>query len=293
MEVLLSSSPGARHGLLIERGPLADHYFRVQYHVCVNPVCRCEHIGMRCFSGANSPSGFQPSAPIVLDLDLRRRVIANLKELKPDRTAFSLAKAIEDEISDGQWAEIRELYFAEKRRQTENADLDQVEVRFPPEVLQGDGSMVGYYELFPYARQIVATLDATPWILDDQYCVNPTCRCRDVGISFLQGHSSLVQDDGRNEVEITIRYAYDKGEITESLAAKASGPFPQDLFHLMKEAQPDLDTIFAKRHALIRRLFRRATADTSPRVLIKKPGRNDPCPCGSGKKYKRCCGMVV
>ena len=22
----------------------------------------------------------------------------------------------------------------------------------------------------------------------------------------------------------------------------------------------------------------------------KKIGRNDPCPCGSGKKYKRCCG---
>ena len=20
------------------------------------------------------------------------------------------------------------------------------------------------------------------------------------------------------------------------------------------------------------------------------PGRNDPCPCGSGKKYKKCCG---
>ena len=22
----------------------------------------------------------------------------------------------------------------------------------------------------------------------------------------------------------------------------------------------------------------------------KKIGRNDPCPCGSGKKYKKCCG---
>jgi len=22
----------------------------------------------------------------------------------------------------------------------------------------------------------------------------------------------------------------------------------------------------------------------------KKPARNDPCPCGSGKKYKHCCG---
>jgi hypothetical protein len=24
-----------------------------------------------------------------------------------------------------------------------------------------------------------------------------------------------------------------------------------------------------------------------------KPGRNDPCPCGSGKKYKKCCGAAI
>ena len=29
---------------------------------------------------------------------------------------------------------------------------------------------------------------------------------------------------------------------------------------------------------------------TMPIVLPKTPGRNDPCPCGSGKKYKHCCG---
>ena len=28
-----------------------------------------------------------------------------------------------------------------------------------------------------------------------------------------------------------------------------------------------------------------------PVVKGKKVGRNDPCPCGSGKKYKKCCGM--
>lgn len=27
-----------------------------------------------------------------------------------------------------------------------------------------------------------------------------------------------------------------------------------------------------------------------PRQVATKPGRNDPCPCGSGKKYKKCCG---
>lgn len=25
--------------------------------------------------------------------------------------------------------------------------------------------------------------------------------------------------------------------------------------------------------------------------MTKKVGRNDPCPCGSGKKYKNCCGQ--
>ncbi len=28
----------------------------------------------------------------------------------------------------------------------------------------------------------------------------------------------------------------------------------------------------------------------APRSTAKEPGRNDPCPCGSGKKYKKCCG---
>ncbi len=27
-----------------------------------------------------------------------------------------------------------------------------------------------------------------------------------------------------------------------------------------------------------------------PPLEVDKPGRNSPCPCGSGKKYKRCCG---
>ncbi|EKF76053.1 SecC motif-containing protein [Alcanivorax hongdengensis A-11-3] len=29
--------------------------------------------------------------------------------------------------------------------------------------------------------------------------------------------------------------------------------------------------------------------DGDARVQALKPGRNDPCPCGSGKKYKKCC----
>jgi preprotein translocase subunit SecA len=32
------------------------------------------------------------------------------------------------------------------------------------------------------------------------------------------------------------------------------------------------------------------TLQQQPVKNTKKVGRNDPCPCGSGKKYKQCCG---
>ena len=32
------------------------------------------------------------------------------------------------------------------------------------------------------------------------------------------------------------------------------------------------------------------TVQKQPVKKQKKPGRNDPCPCGSGLKYKKCCG---
>ncbi|WP_413466092.1 SEC-C metal-binding domain-containing protein [Niallia circulans] len=28
-------------------------------------------------------------------------------------------------------------------------------------------------------------------------------------------------------------------------------------------------------------------------VFETKVGRNDPCPCGSGEKYKKCCGKKL
>ncbi|MCK4966110.1 SEC-C domain-containing protein [bacterium] len=35
------------------------------------------------------------------------------------------------------------------------------------------------------------------------------------------------------------------------------------------------------------------TAKRKPVKVEQRVGRNDPCPCGSGKKYKKCCGRNV
>ncbi len=35
------------------------------------------------------------------------------------------------------------------------------------------------------------------------------------------------------------------------------------------------------------------TRSLMPTMPTRKVGRNDPCPCGSGKKYKQCCGRIT
>ena len=36
-----------------------------------------------------------------------------------------------------------------------------------------------------------------------------------------------------------------------------------------------------------------AASSHPPASGVSRPGRNDPCPCGSGKKYKKCCGRAT
>lgn len=43
---------------------------------------------------------------------------------------------------------------------------------------------------------------------------------------------------------------------------------------------------------MLEQMYLQGLADRRPQPLRREaaPGRNDPCPCGSGKKYKKCCG---
>jgi uncharacterized protein len=65
-----------------------------------------------------------------------------------------------------------------------------------------------------------------------------------------------------------------------------------DLDELVDEA-PDLlpyfvEVLYRRRRGLPRVVL---TDDLPPLPpAVPKVGRNDPCPCGSGKKYKKCCG---
>ena len=65
-------------------------------------------------------------------------------------------------------------------------------------------------------------------------------------------------------------------------------PEGKDLEELRQQAQEDLARAVSEIH-----LFWQAKRGTGTvRRDGDKVGRNDPCPCGSGKKYKQCCGKA-
>ncbi|RFB17489.1 zinc chelation protein SecC [Bacillus sp. HNG] len=60
-------------------------------------------------------------------------------------------------------------------------------------------------------------------------------------------------------------------------------------YTIVREKHPDL--LEWKKVALGREMqFQNAIKEPVPVRNENKVGRNDPCPCGSGKKYKKCCG---
>lgn len=52
-------------------------------------------------------------------------------------------------------------------------------------------------------------------------------------------------------------------------------------------------TVLYKSKAFSRTLGIIEENEERPKIDTTGVGRNDPCPCGSGKKFKKCCGAPV
>ncbi|WP_050642124.1 MULTISPECIES: SEC-C metal-binding domain-containing protein [Clostridia] len=100
-------------------------------------------------------------------------------------------------------------------------------------------------------------------------------------VGFLDGinDSLKVPNPIETMTETTeVSLAFDKEKLYKNMVdAKADW-----LYEL-----PQWDKIFDEESK--KRLFREQKQSGTVRKE-KKIGRNDPCPCGSGKKYKKCCG---
>jgi hypothetical protein len=169
-----------------------------------------------------------------------------------------------------------------------------------------------FYERFPeIARQETRTiialndpdLPSDEYGLIEAYCNEPNCDCRRV---FFNVHASH-----RNEIVAVIAYGWEGreyyarwfGDDDPKILRELQGP-ALNSWSPQSELAPALlervEWVLQDKHyiARIKRHYKmfRATVDNAAREpgrsRARKIGRNDPCPCGSGEKYKRCCGQL-
>jgi hypothetical protein len=177
---------------------------------------------------------------------------------------------------------------------------------FPEEVLAGD-TTVTYAEVFPSRGSFEFQLDSDEWVADDMYCLDPECNCGEVFLSFIPPS----EDDPTEDMPEEPTAFYDYGSASFDASNEPAGqPAPATLVGALRQAHPDLDLRLEQRHRELKSLYRDAVQnksdapspdassetpeDLKPPTPIRKSvrvGRNEPCPCGSGKKYKKCCGM--
>jgi len=117
-------------------------------------------------------------------------------------------------------------------------------------------------------------------------CPTPGCNCHEARVVFFDNDAESGDAVGSVLLDISGAGGFKIQKMTAESAPE----------HLLK----NLWALFERRHDVARFLRRReaqlkAVGETlwhpvaKPVRALPKPGRNDPCPCGSGRKFKKCC----
>jgi len=147
------------------------------------------------------------------------------------------------------------------------------------------------------------------YLVVEHYCTNPACDCREVHLAFRPIRPDSERP-GKHVAEVAFRaiMSLDGHVRLEGLDA-ADGATARQVIALWEEDVDEnelkkLKWRYDKMREIGRRSMsgytRRQPAELRPRRSVSessKPptnriGRNDPCPCGSGKKYKKCCARA-
>lgn len=289
--------------------------FAVNLRICQNPTCKCGYIGMECSpvtdDGVASSRASVEAVPLRVDLDVFDRAVKSPSNARP--AADALALAVAAEIQDADWGWLMGYLQWEKRELMKSMNLATLDVSFPPEVIE-DGAMVGYREVFPWAEIWTFDSGGDHWFVVDQYCVQPGCNCTDVAMTFVQPRDDTAASAETSPMqELCMFFNYKTGRLR--METEKPGYSADRLISVLRKTFPSLCQDLAQRHRQLQKLARpvivksrRNSKRSILRLLGKDPredrqdpsqtdarrnaavvGRNDLCPCGSGKKYKKCC----
>ncbi|MGH4121240.1 SEC-C metal-binding domain-containing protein [Clostridium sp.] len=153
-----------------------------------------------------------------------------------------------------------------------------------------NGSCVAFSEIFENVAIINFRDEISNLIyIEDQYCMNPKCPCNEVFISFIV----VNEVDNTGENIFTLRYSLKNGKYdVESMTC--TNNYMNDILKSFKKEEKQIRENLKKRYrdmkVMGKQIYNETKINTLPRISTVQVGRNDMCPCGSGKKYKKCCG---
>ena len=121
------------------------------------------------------------------------------------------------------------------------------------------------------------------------YCVQPNCDCKETILSFFKLRDSFGAITTSVSDPAGIRYNYRTGLAREAFRGPAGNPPNSDLLAALQKARPHLNLTLERRHLLMQNIYLRDYLKRLSLATGAKVGRNERCPCGSGKKFKHCC----
>lgn len=268
-----------------------------EWDICSNPTCSCSDMEFKLFEAETANGDTFPKHRFCLDV-FGRKAVKLKGEKATSKEDFRFAKSFAKDLSESDWNDLRQFYVGYKRYITESTPIAEFTASFPEREIEIDGSMIGYFEILPYAEEISVCVDDTTYVIDDQYCLSSKCSCRDVALSFIPiGAGKTLRNSGY----LTIFLDYKKKSWRIEAEGSERRIAPDALVKEMFDKR--LEKKLEKRHRNLRAIYKnyrkkkQRALRGSPQNLqssegpaaSEKIGRNQPCPCGSGKKFKKCC----
>ncbi|MHC1726691.1 MAG: SEC-C metal-binding domain-containing protein [Syntrophobacteraceae bacterium] len=150
------------------------------------------------------------------------------------------------------------------------------------------GDMISWMEVFPDDINIISVLGDDSYLVDDMYCINPGCSCKEAGLHFSRITTGAMENLGAISVSLP------SGRFSGSMGEEGNETYLKRLWEQLRK-RPGILGLLRERHRRIKpigqEIVRLSKGYKNPMSVParEKPGRNEPCPCGSGKKSKKCC----
>ncbi len=149
--------------------------------------------------------------------------------------------------------------------------------------------LLGWDEIYPNDWDFIVSVSGSLYWVQDLYCVNPQCACKDVRLVFFDINRKKSKDLGNVLLDMK-KFRYDDmhsntGETKVLETLKNEFMNIPDIKNRLLQRQKEMKKIGKE---LVKIKNKNGVLKSSP-VVGPKVGRNDPCPCGSGKKFKKCC----